>query len=178
MPEIDLAIAGLHSAVSDMLDAADRASLVWTVPRAPGKWSPSQVVEHVARLMDQMTKVAAGEPSGFPTLPRLLRPLVRYMFMTRALSSGVFPNGKKTIPEFDPATGSPTPADARLRLATSLGAFDHACRMRAGSGEAVPSTMFGRVPVVDFVRFQELHVRHHLQQMPSAETSKRPRQPA
>jgi len=40
-------LEGVHSAVGSLLAAADAAAHVWTVPRAPGKWSSSQVAEHV-----------------------------------------------------------------------------------------------------------------------------------
>ncbi len=46
---------------------------------------------------------------------------------------------------------------------------DGACRARAASGHEVPSTMFGNVPVADFARFQELHVRHHHVQLPGVD---------
>jgi hypothetical protein len=51
----------------------------------------------------------------------------------------------------------------------ALRKFADANRARADSGQKVASTLFGKVPVSDFVRFQELHVRHHREQMPDAQ---------
>ena len=63
-------------------------------------------------------------------------------------------------------TGSATPAAGRVRLQGAMTSFDQACRARAASGQDVPSTIFGAVRVADFARFQELHIRHHILQMP------------
>jgi hypothetical protein len=165
--DLNKSLAGDRAAVAALLAAADGAGAAWTVPRAPGKWSPSQVVEHVARIMDESAKVASGVPSKFPTVSRLLRPLVRSLFFNRALRNNAFPT-TKTIRDLDPESGSATPREARVRLEAALTRFDQACRARAARGEDVVSTIFGAVPVAAFARFQELHVRHHLLQMPGA----------
>ena len=70
----------------------------------------------------------------------------------------------KTAPPFDPASGSPTPGQGRVRVEQALTRFEAACRGREASGTEVSSTIFGDVSVADFARFQELHVRHHLPQ--------------
>jgi hypothetical protein len=167
MPESNLPLAGVHAAVAALLAATDAAGAVWTVPRASGKWSPSQVVEHVARIMEESANVATGAPSKFPTIPFLLRPLVRARMFNRILKRQAFLE-MKAGKAFTPASGSATPAEARVRLNEALARFDRACRARAASGQDVVSSIFGRVAVADFARFQELHVRHHLQQMPGA----------
>ena len=167
MLDLDTSLAGDRAAVAALLAAADRAGGTWTVPRAPGKWSPSQVVEHVARIMDESANVAAGAPSKFPSIPRFLRPIIRSVFFNRTLKKNAFPKAK-TIKSLDPEAGSATPAEARVRLETALTRFDRACRTQAASGQNVMSTIFGAVPVAEFARFQELHIRHHLLQMPGA----------
>ena len=165
MPDIDLPLAGVRAAIDDLAAAAEGAGVAWTRPRAPGKWSPSQVVEHVARIMEESANVAAGRPSKFPTIPFLLRPIVRLLVFKRTLWRGAFPK-MKAIGAFTPAAGSATQADGPVRLHGALTGFEQACRARAASGQDVASTMFGAVPVADFAKFQELHVRHHILQMP------------
>jgi hypothetical protein len=49
MSELDEAIREVRAAVREMVATAARAAATFTTPRAPGKWSPSQVTEHVAR---------------------------------------------------------------------------------------------------------------------------------
>jgi len=160
-------LTDLHAAVATFLATVDNAGATWTVPRAPGKWSPSQVVEHVARIMEESANVVSGAPSKFPTLPIVLRPVARLLVFRRILRRGVF-LPMKAIEAFKPTAGPDTPAGGRVRLDQALSQFDQACRARAASGRDVESTIFGAVPVADFARFQELHVRHHQQQMGGA----------
>lgn len=163
--DIDAALAAGRDAADALLAAADRSAGVWTAPRAAGKWSPSQVVEHVARALEESANVVAEAPSKFPTLPRLLRPLLRSLFFNRTLKKGAFPKAR-TNKALDPQSGPPSPAAARVRLDSALAAFDRACRARAASGKPVESTVFGTVSLEDYVRFQALHIHHHCRQMP------------
>ena len=167
MPDIDLPLAGVHAAVAELVAAAERVEIAWTKPRAPGEWSPSQIVEHVARIMEESGNVASGRPSKFPTIPFFVRPIVRVLVFKRTLWRNAFPK-MKASDAFVPVAGSATPADGRVRLQGALTRFEQACRARAASGQDVASTIFGAVPVADFARFQELHVRHHTLQIPGA----------
>ncbi len=160
-------LADLQAAVAAFLATADSVGATWTVPRAPGKWSPSQVVEHVARIMEESANVVSGASSKFPTLPNVLRPVARLLVFRRILRRGAF-LPMKAIEAFKPAAGPDTPAAGRVRLEEALARFELACRARAASGRDVASTLFGVVSVADFARFQELHVRHHQRQLPSA----------
>ena len=167
MPDIELPLAGVDAAVAELVTAAERVGVAWTKPRAPGKWSPSQIVEHVARIMEESANVASNRASKFPTIPFFLRPIVRVLVFKRTLWRNAFPK-MKAIAAFVPAAGSATPADGCVRLRGAVTQFDQACRTRAASRQDVASSIFGRVSVADFARFQELHVRHHILQMPGA----------
>lgn len=167
MGDVDLTLAANRAAVSDLIAASEKSEAVWTVPPAPGKWSPSQIVEHVARSLDESANVVCGVPSNFPKLPFFLRPVARGFLFNRVLRSSAFPKGK-TNKAMDPASGPATPADARVRLEGALERFDRGCRACAQAGGAVASTTFGTVPVADYARFIELHTRHHCKQMPGA----------
>lgn len=165
MAEVSEVLSANRTAVSDLLAAAEQAGTGWTAPSAPGKWSPSQVVEHVARALEESANVVKGTPSNFPSFPSLLRPLVRTLFFNRVLKSGTFPKAK-TNKALNPASGPATPAEARTRLEHALAAFDQACRTHtAGGRHTIVSTVFGTVSVADYAKFQELHTRHHCHQM-------------
>ncbi len=166
MPDISTALADNHAAVDDLIAAAERSESVWTTPRAPDKWSPSQVVEHVALSLEQSGNVVAGRPSHFPSVPRLMRPVVRVLFR-RMLRKQWFPRGK-TVAGFNPSVGPATPAEARVRLEGATTKFDKECRSCAADGGDVASTVFGTVTLEDYVKFQALHTRHHIKQMPPA----------
>jgi len=168
MADINDALTANRAAVLDLVAAAERSAPTWTTPRAAGKWTPSQVVEHVAGGLDEAANIVSGAPSSMPMPPAFLRPLLRVLFFNRILKKGVFPKGFKSAKALDPKSGPATPADARVRLEGALGRFDQECRRRVAGGQHVVSTGFGTVSVEDFVRFSALHTRHHCQQMPGA----------
>ena len=164
MADVNDVLAANRAAVLDLVAAAERSAATWTTPRAPGKWSPSQVVEHVTRGLEEATNVVSGAPS-LPMPPAFLRPLLR-LFFNRILKKGVFPKGFKAHKAMNPASGPATPAEARVRLEGALARFDQECRKRVAGGQHTVSSGFGTVSVEDFVRFSALHTRHHCKQLP------------
>lgn len=166
MADVNDVLAANRAAVLDLAAAAERSAATWTTPRASGKWSPSQVVEHVARGLDEGANIVSGAPS-VPGPPAFLRPLAK-LFFHRILKKGVFPNGFKSLKALDPASGPATPAEARARLEGAFARFDQECRRRAASGDTVRTSAFGTVSLEDLVRFNALHTRHHCKQMPGA----------
>ena len=166
MADINDVLEANRAAVLDLVAAAERSAATWTTPRAPGKWSSSQVVEHVAGGLDEAANVVSGAPS-IPMPPAFLRPLAR-LYFNRILKKGVFPKGWKAHKALNPATGPATPAQARVRLEGALARFDQECRRRAASGQHLVSSGFGTVSLEDLVRFSALHTRHHCNQMPGA----------
>jgi len=164
MGDINAALSACKDATDQLIAAAESSGSAWTAARAPGKWSPSQIVEHVARALKEAANVAAGRTSKFPKLPPLLHPVVRGLFFKRVLKNARFPKAK-TNKAMDPASGPATPADGRARLEVAHGQFDDACRRLVSQGEAIRTTVFGAVSVEDYVRFMEIHTRHHRKQM-------------
>jgi hypothetical protein len=163
MTNINTALNASNEAIQQLLLAGERTRTAWTSPRAPGKWSPSQIVEHVALSLEESANLAAGRPSKFPTLPAVVYPILRLLFKW-VLRKAVFPKGFKASKAMNPASGPTTPAEGRMRLETAHQKFDEACRQAASHGERMRTT-FGVVPVEDYVRFMELHTRHHGKQM-------------
>jgi len=164
MADVNDVLAANRATVIDLVAAAERSAATWTTPPAPGKWSPSQVVEHVARGLDEGANVVSGAPS-IPMPPAFLR-LVARLFFYRILKKDAFPKGFKAHKAMNPTSGPATPAEARVRLEEAFARFDQECRRRVGSGQHVVSTGFGTVSVEDFVRFNAIHTRHHCKQMP------------
>jgi Protein of unknown function (DUF1569) len=165
MADINTALAASKAAIDSLIVSGERTGPAWTAACAPGKWSPSQIVEHVARSLEESAQMAAGRPSKFPKLPRVLHPVVRGLLFKRVLRKAAFPKAK-TNKAMDPTSGPATPAEGRDRLETAHQKFDEACRHIATHGERMRTTIFGAVPVEDYVRFMELHTRHHVKQMP------------
>ena len=168
MTDVNDVLAANRAAVLDLVAAAERSAATWTTPRAPGKWSPSQLVEHVARSLEGSATAFSGGAPSTPMPPAFLRPLLRLLFFNRILKKGVFPKGFKAHKTMNPASGPVTPAEARTRLEGALARFDQECLGRVASGRHVVSTGFGTVSAEDFVRFNVIHTRHHCKQMPDA----------
>lgn len=165
MTDIEAALAASKDAIEQLIAMGEDMGPGWTAPRAPGKWSASQIVEHVARSLEESANMAAGRPSKFPKLPAILHPVVRALLFRRVLRKGAFPKAK-TNKAMDPASGPATPSEGRARLEMAYGQFEEACRGIASKGGRMRTTIFGAVPVDEYVRFMELHARHHGKQMP------------
>ena len=163
MADIYTALAASRDAVDEMIRASEQSGAAWNAPRAPGKWSPSQIVEHVARGLEEGANVAAGRPSKVSMPPAVVRLIGRFM-IKRVLRKAAFPKGFKALKALNPASGPATPAEGRIRLETAHQKFDEVCRRIAADGRPM-TTIFGSVPVQDLVRFSELHTRHHSKQM-------------
>ena len=166
MSDVNAALAEARTAVDQLVAAAERSAGKWTVPRAPGKWSPSQITEHIALSLEESAHVVSGTPSKFPTLPVVVRPLTRFFFK-RVLKKEAFPKAR-ALKAFNPASGPASPAAAKARLEAALDQFDRACRAREASGQPIQSGGFGTISVEDYARFQAIHTRHHCKQMPEA----------
>jgi len=162
MAEIDKALTANRDAVAELIRAGEQSGVAWLAPCAPGKWSPSQIVEHVARGLEEGANVAAGHPT-LPMPPAVVRLIARFMFK-RVLRKSVFPTGFKAHKAMNPASGPATPVEGRIRLETAYQQFDEACRRSAADGRPITSA-FGSVSAVNFVRFNEIHTRHHTKQM-------------
>ena len=164
MADINTALAASKDAIDQLMAAGERTGTGWTAARAPGKWSPSQIVEHVARSLEESANMAAGRPSEFPRLPAVVHPVVRSLLFKRVLRKAVFPKAK-TNKAMNPASGPGTPAEGRARIEAALQKFDAACRLIVSHGDRLRTTIFGAVSVEDYVRFMELHTRHHGKQI-------------
>src|SRR5262245_56193259 len=115
MGDINKALAATKDAVGALISCAARSESTWTTAVAAGKWSPAQIVEHVARALEESAHVVSGTPSKFPTLPFFVRPLALNLFFKRILKNNAFPKAK-TNKAFNPESGPPTAAGARERL--------------------------------------------------------------
>lgn len=164
MNELADCLRDTRAVVDDVIRTAHATGERWSTPRAPGKWTPSQVVEHVARALEASAADIAGEPTRFVTLPRPVRVLVRTLFFRRVLRTGTFPRAR-TNPAMNPQRGPATPAEGELRLEAAWRTFERAATGHAARSAEMTSVIFGRVRLADYVTFQGHHARHHRAQM-------------
>jgi len=154
-----------RASVAALIAAAEQSVAALTTPRAPGKWSPAQIVEHVARTYDSSADLVLGKPSRFPTLPAFLRPVARGLLFNRVVKKGTFPKAR-TNKAMNPSSGPSTAEAVRIRLQEAVEGFETACRAHAG--ETLQTGTFGPVPLLDYILFMEVHARHHTRQIPRA----------
>jgi hypothetical protein len=136
----------------------------WSESRAPGKWSPGQVAEHIAISFELADRVVRGLPLK-SALPRLMRWMLRQFYVNPILRSNAMKPGK-TVPQFQPSA-TPAFAPTMKRLDAAVLSFTAACEEAARGGRTVVEhPAFGTLPLLDYARLQVIHVRHHLTQVP------------
>jgi hypothetical protein len=164
MPELRTALHYHHQAVQGFLARAEAVSPEeWLKPRAEGKWSPGQVVEHVALSYESSNDVLHHRVPGSGA-PRLLRPLLRALLLRPVLRLQGFPFAGKSPAVLRPG---PVPTE-RSKL---LGRLEGAARAferdsNAAESGTVDHPAFGRLPLVDLIQFQQIHTNHHAGQLP------------
>jgi len=140
----------------------------WITARAPGKWSPAELTEHLILTYEAL----AAELSGGPAIRvrvkgwRLLA--LRLFVLPRFLKHGIVPPGVRSPKEIAPAAGDPDRPAALARLHAVSRLFeDLAAGREDGGGRGVTHPFFGRLSFAQGVRFAEVHLRHHTGQLPS-----------
>jgi hypothetical protein len=167
MGDLETVTSDSRQAVGEFLTAARAVpGSAWTRPSAPGKWSPGQVTEHVALGYELSHAVLRQTYTGW-SLPRLLRPLLRRFGLRPILRRGAFGKPGRAPEPLRPGV-SPAPQDAltaRLQACSAALEADLAAAARTGQ-TAVDHPFFGRLPLVDLLRLQVIHARHHRRQLP------------
>lgn len=166
MSNLKTVIANNRQAVTDFLTTAGAfAPSEWGRPRAPGKWSPGQVTEHLVLTYELGRGILHGTFPG-PTAPRVVRPLIRVLFLKRVLRRGQFGRPAKTLEPLEPAASPASPEVLAGRLQAAATAFEEDMETAARSGHAtLDHPFFGKVHLDDYVRLQVIHTHHHHAQL-------------
>lgn len=168
MPQLQAALHAHHQAVQAFLGSARALPPdLWDRPRAEGKWSPGQIAEHLALSYEASGEVLHGRSPG-PAPPRLLRPLLRTLLLRPVLWLGRFPAASKAPEVLRPGPSTAAAPVLLDRLRAAAAAFERA--VSEARGPDIDHPAFGRLPLVDLVRLQEIHTRHHHLQLPSDAT--------
>jgi hypothetical protein len=169
MPDFQNTLTEHHAGVASFIATARALTAAdWTQARAPGKWSPAQVAEHVAMAYECSSAALRGKYPG-ASAPRLLRPLIRTLFLKPVLRNGRFGAGAKAPGPFQP-TASPAPASMLLpRVQSAADEFESMLAAELAQGHVtVDHPFFGPVALGDYLRLQVIHTDHHRRQLPGA----------
>ena len=165
MTEIETAIADNRAAVEEFIAAARGVDAgKWGTPLAEGKWSPAQIVEHLAIVYEYNRKVVTG--TAGKGAPKFLQPLAKWFVVTKTLKAGGFTRKGRAPGIFQPTAAPAAAVPLLARLATALSGFEN--DIRSGHPEArhnVAHPFFGKLPTVDYLRLQAIHARHHRSQL-------------
>lgn len=166
MPDLKTALHENHDAVDAFLATARAIPVAqWSQPRAVGKWSPGQVAEHVALTYELNLNVLHGTVPGRP-LPRIVRLLFRKIGLNPILRRGRFFRASKAPKLLRPSASPAAPAVLLERLQAAANTFE---REAVAGAQTVDHPFFGQLPVIDLVRLEEIHTRHHRGQMTTSE---------
>ncbi len=163
------AIAIHREAAAAFAAAAGRVSAdAWRVPRADGKWSPAEIVEHVSLTYDVLLRELAGG-GGMQIRTKLWqRLLLRLTVMPKILRGKGFPAGARAPREVRPPVPSSSKDEAivgfRDRGARFVSAAEEVHRTRPRA--RLTHAYFGTSTVANAVLLCARHLDHHRQQLP------------
>ena len=167
MADPQAVIASKRRAVSAFVDAARAVSPAqWTTPRAPGKWSPGQVTEHVTLAYEQSRRMLQGTFTGAPK-PWYQQLLARWLGLPSLFKRGDFGKGPFQGPDFIQPSASPPSAVALLaRLEAVTRDLEGSVAGASDSQRVtVAHPIFGRLPLTDLLHFLLIHTNHHRPQL-------------
>lgn len=167
MTDRQAVITSSRDAVGAFVDAARAVPTAkWTTPRAPGKWSPAQVAEHVTFSYEQSLSMARGTYVGPPAVPRFTQLLARWLFLPVLFKRERFGKGLQA-PDFIRPTDSP-PSPTTLLNRLEAAAHDLETDLVAASNDKGPTIghpVFGHLPLAHLVHFLAIHTNHHRPQI-------------
>ena len=141
----------------------------WRRPRGEGKWSPAQLVEHVALAYEQAAAELRGDAAGRTTTSPLRRRLLRWLLLPTILGTGRLPAGapapRVLRPRGEPVPDAPAPDQealvARFHAAAARLADAVADAERASARRLVAHPYFGALSARTTWRLLTIHTRHH-----------------
>lgn len=160
-------IAALHDhAAKELIAAAEGVSADrWLVPRAEGKWSPAEVVEHLNLVYDVVLRELGGEP-GMQLRTRWWQRLVlRFTIVPRILRGGWFPAGARAPKETRPALSTTDQRELISRFRDRAARFATAAANARGTTQRITHAYFGAARVPESVLLCARHIEHHTKQV-------------
>lgn len=154
-------------ALASFLESAERVpASAWTRPRAPGKWSPAQITEHVSLAYEAVLGELAGGPPMAARMAPWRQALLRWILLPHMLFHRSFPVRAPAPRETRPGDG---PADRRAAL-ERLRALGERLepeldRARRAGGHGITHPYFGTIPPLKALRFGAVHLEHHRRQL-------------
>jgi hypothetical protein len=159
-PQIARALTNHSAAAATFRErAASIPADRWQTPRAPGKWTPAQEVEHVALAFEAFTGQLAGAPPMRMVVPRVQAALLRWLLLPHVIRTGRLPRARAPR-EVRPSGASGTRDELLIRFDGAAAALADAALGEAPS-RRLGHAYFGAITLVQALGMLAAHTRHH-----------------
>lgn len=158
-----------RSAVAEFVARAETVSNEsWTVPRAPGKWTPAEESEHLVRAYRGLERSLLGSDETRQLLPNWKARLLRWIIVPRILRRGRFPVGAKAPRPTRPEGNLGDRGELLSQLVAHAKGFEAAIlQARADNpGGTIVHPYFGPLPYPTFLKLKAEHTRNHTGHLP------------
>jgi hypothetical protein len=154
-------------ALAAFADAAEHVPAdAWKMPRAPGKWSPAQIAEHLALAYEAMLSELRGGPAMKPRAKPWQQTIFRWVVLPHILFHRSIPRAASPREMRPAAEAGPDRAPVLHRLAERAGELERELgRARRAGGGYLTHPYFGPVPPLKVLRFAGVHLDHHRKQL-------------
>jgi len=140
---------------------------VWAVPRQPGKWSPSEIAQHLVISYEPALAELDGGAGFALALPWWKRTVLRWTVLPRILD-GRFPKGAPAPKQARPRGGAASPREAARALRENAARFERRLVEAHAAGPVrLTHAYFGRLTAPQILKLLAVHATHHRSQFPS-----------
>jgi hypothetical protein len=149
-----------------ILDAMKGAGDESRVRRDPNRWSAVEIVEH-------LTRAYSGTAKGFERCIEKATPLASATTIRQRLQQfaliqlGIFPEGRQAPKHIIPS-GELDLNAVLAAVSRDLARLDEAARLtrdQLGTGKVMDHPILGALTVDQWLKFHEVHTRHHAKQI-------------
>jgi len=160
-------IAALHDAAAKNLATAAEAvsSDRWLTPRAEGKWSPAEVVEHLNTVYDVVLRELDGGAGMKIRTPWYARIVLRLTIVPKILRGRGFPAGAPAPKETRPVLSITDQRELISRFRDRAARFAAAATNARGTEKRITHAYFGAAPIPQSMLLCARHIEHHMQQL-------------
>ena len=157
----------LHTdAVSDLVATASSVPEArWRAPRAEGKWSPAETVEHLTIAYDVLLRELAGGGGMAIRTTLWQRILLRLTLVPKILRDGAFPKGARAPRETRPQMPEHGQAEAIARFRERATRFSETAADPRHARARLTHAYFGRASVTNTILLCARHIEHHRAQL-------------